>query len=143
MVLSRLNEFIERKNIIKPIQFGFRAQHSTTHQISRIVKSIKQSKAHKHSTGMVLFDIEKAFDSVWHNGLVYKLHQLKFPMHLCRIIHSFCSDRNFTVHANGAQSSQKIIPAGLPQGSVLSPTLYCIFCFRPQIAKNHHRCHLC
>lgn len=76
---------------------------------------------------MVLFDIEKAFDSVWHNGLVFKLHQMKFPSHICRIIQSFCAERQFSVHVNGAQSAPKLIAAGLPQGSVLSPTLYCIY----------------
>lgn len=136
ILLATINVIVEKKGIIKPVQFGFRAQHSTTHQIARIVRNIRLSKARRHSTGMVLFDIEKAFDSVWHNGLVFKLHQMKFPSYICRTILSFCAERKFTVYVNGAQSIQKSIPAGLPQGSVLSPTLYCIFTADLRLPKH-------
>lgn len=66
-------------SIIKNEQFGFREQHSTVHQIKRIVNMIKENKKCKRSTGMVLIDIEKAFDSVWHDGLIFKLDKMDAP----------------------------------------------------------------
>lgn len=77
-VLARLIEFTNDRNIINAEQFGFRQQHSTTHQIARVVNNIKECKFRKQSTGLILFDIEKAFDSVWHKGLAFKLNKLKF-----------------------------------------------------------------
>lgn len=86
VILIRINEFTTDRKIIKPDQFGFRTQHSTTHQIERIFIYIKNKKAHKRSTGFVSFDIKKAFDSVWHDGLLFKLNKFKYPIYLIRII---------------------------------------------------------
>lgn len=127
VIYNRINTFFEDNNTIAPQQFGFRSQHSTTHQLIRVTKHIKKNRAQRRSTGMVLLDIEKAFDCVWHTGLIYKLHLQNVPTHLLKIIMSFISDREFIVYMNGISSSTKMIPAGLAQGSVLSPLLYTAF----------------
>lgn len=74
-----------------------------------------------------MLDIEKAFDSVWHNGLIYKLNAFGVPGYLLKLIKSFISDRSFMVSLNGTYSSTRKIPAGVPQGSVLSPILYSLY----------------
>lgn len=79
------------------------------------------------STGIILLDIEKAFDSVWHDGLIHKLVKFGFPIYIVKLVKSFLEDRMFSVSINGTLSAPKNIPAGAPQGSVLSPTLYNIF----------------
>lgn len=76
---------------------------------------------------MILLDIEKAFDSVWHDGLIYKLNNYGFPKYLLKLTKSFVTDRKFLVAINGTFSSQRNIPAGVPQGSVLSPLIYSLF----------------
>ena len=76
---------------------------------------------------MVFLDIEKAFDTVWHDGLILKLNNSRFPMYIQKIIKHFLSDRLFVVCIDKSCSSPRKIPAGLPQGSVLSPTLYAIY----------------
>lgn len=76
---------------------------------------------------MALLDIEKAFDTIWHDGLIYKLNRSNPPTYLIKIIKSFISDRRFMVEINGEYSDTKYIVAGVPQGSVLSPTLYSIY----------------
>lgn len=127
IIHTRISCFFEENNTIPAQQFGFRAQHSTTHQLLRVTKYIKAKKSIRNSTGMVLLDIEKAFDCVWHKGLLYKLHLFNLPYYLIKIIMSFISDREFIVFINGSASSVKKIPAGLPQGSVLSPLLYAAY----------------
>jgi len=123
----RLNAFVMERNIIAKEQFGFRAQHSTTHQVKRVVNFIKSNKRKRKSTGLILLDIEKAFDSVWHDGLIFKLNSYGIPKYLLKLIKSFVTDRKFLVAINGTYSSQRNIPAGVPQGSVLSPLLYTLF----------------
>lgn len=123
MIHNRITDFVEEHNILNAEQFGFRPQHSTSHQILRVARHIRNNWAMRRSTGMVLFDIEKAFDSVWHDGLIFKLHGLGFPDYLCAMIREFTSHRSFQVSIFDLRP----IPAGLSQGSILSPCLYSIF----------------
>lgn len=127
IIYMRLNAIVMEKNIIAKEQFGFRSQHSTTHQLKRVVNYVKNNKRNRRSTGMILLDIEKAFDSVWHDGLIYKLNSYGIPKYLLKLIKSFVSDRKFLVSINESYSSLRNIPAGVPQGSVLSPLLYSLF----------------
>lgn len=79
------------------------------------------------STGMVLLDIKSAFDSVWHDGLIFKMISFSFPPEIIKIIQNFLSKRSFKVYIGNSSSSQIDISAGCPQGSCLSPVLYNIF----------------
>lgn len=76
---------------------------------------------------MILLDIEKAFDTIWHEGLLHKLLKFGFPMTLIKIVQSFLTERLFYVNIYGGNSKHFSIPAGLPQGSSLSPWLYNIY----------------
>lgn len=136
LMLHRLQSHISAHNILINEQFGFRTGHSTDHQLLRVTNHIKESLRARHSTGMITFDIEKAFDSVWHKGLLYKLSCLKFPLYLIKIIQSFISNRYFYVSIKNCKSNTFQILAGVPQGSVLSPTLYNIFTSDLNITKS-------
>lgn len=91
------------------------------------MNTIVNNKRRKLSTGLVLLDVEKAFDTVWHNGLIYKMLESNIPKYLCKIVHEFVSDRKYIVSVNESHSSPKSTSAGLPQGSVLSPLLYSLY----------------
>jgi retron-type reverse transcriptase len=119
--------FEEEHNLIISQQFGFRSKHSTTHQILRLVEEISFDFNKDLTTGMILFDIEKAFDSIWHDGLIHKMIKCNFPTYLIKIILSFLSKRNFFVNVNKSFSNDFEIPAGVPQGSLLSPYLFNFF----------------
>lgn len=108
-------------------QFGFRKGHNTAHQLTRVTKIIKQNKLESKSTAMALLDVEKAFDNVWHDGLIHKLYLYGFPMYLIKIIQHYLSERSFRVFLNGIASGLFNIDAGVPQGSILGPLLYNIF----------------
>lgn len=92
-----------------------------------MVKLVKSNFMSKRSTGMLLLVIEKAFDTTWHEGLLHKLLVFEYPMPLIKIIQSFLADRFFFVNVFGENSEKFFVPAGLPQGSVLSPCLYNLF----------------
>lgn len=127
VIHRRIMSFVTENDILNAEQFGFRPQHSTSHQVLRVTNHIKRNRSQKKSTGMVLFDIEKAFDSVWHDGLTFKLAKKNFPPYLVRMVREFMADRNFEVHVFGSRSTPRPIPAGVPQGSILSPILYSIY----------------
>lgn len=125
---SRISKFMDQRSILPLNQFGFRPFHSTTHQIKRLYNHINTGFKSGSSTIMVTLDIEKAFDSVWYNGLLYKMVQFNFPLYLIRIVESFLKNRLFCVCLNDKYSDLLEIPAGVPQGSVLGPILYILYC---------------
>uniref|UniRef100_A0A6V7JW55 Reverse transcriptase domain-containing protein n=1 Tax=Bracon brevicornis TaxID=1563983 RepID=A0A6V7JW55_9HYME len=63
----------DKNNIIPNTQFGFRRKHSTTHAINKLLSDLNIELSQNKLVGATLIDLEKAFDTVWHNGLIYKL----------------------------------------------------------------------
>jgi hypothetical protein len=74
----------------------------------------------KLSKAAAFLDIEKAFDTTWHSGLLYKLFKLKIFTSLSKLIGSFLSQRRFRVSVESDMSTPMVEKAGVPQGSVLS-----------------------
>ena len=127
IIHEKIKEHVTENNIYINKQFGFRNGHSTSHQLLRVSNILKSNKNRKYNSAVALLDIEKAFDSVWHKGLIYKLKQFNFPIVIIKLVQSYLTNRYFKVHMNGTFSSSKPIPAGVPQGSILGPTLYNLF----------------
>jgi hypothetical protein len=75
----------------------------------------------------VFLDIEKAFDTTWHHGLLYKLSKLKYSANVIKLLGSFLSQRKFRVPVEGEMSTPREMQAGVPQVSVLSPTLFMLY----------------
>jgi hypothetical protein len=90
----------------------------------RLVDHVTLNFNNNMSTAAVFLDIEKAFDTTWHPGLLYKLTNLNFPARIIKLVSSFLANRKFRVWVEGDMSTPREIQAGVPQGSVLSPTLY-------------------
>jgi hypothetical protein len=76
------------------------------------------------STAAVFLDTEKAFDITWHLGLLYKLSKLEYSTSSIKLIGSFLSQRKFSVSVEGEMSTPREMQAGVPHGSVLSPTFF-------------------
>jgi hypothetical protein len=75
------------------------------------------------STASVFLNIEKVFDKTWHLGLLYKLWDLNFSIRLIKLITCFLSHRKFRVSVESEMSKLRDIQAGVPQCSIISPTL--------------------
>lgn len=127
VILSRLLEHLDLRSIIPPQQHGFRGNRSTITLLKKVTNDVREALKQKLSTGMILLDVEKAFDRVWHDGLIYKLIKIRTPQYLTKIIASFLSGRSFHVKVHGSCSRSSPIEFGVPQGAVLSPTLYNIY----------------
>lgn len=127
LILTRLNKFLSANCVIPTTQFGFKPNHATTHQLLRITEHIANAFHHKQHTLSIFLDIEKAFDKVWHLGLLYKLRKIGLPIYLYNIIQSFLNNRYFMVKINTTFSEKFPTNAGVPQGSCLSPVLFNIY----------------
>jgi hypothetical protein len=112
VILKILQKHTDERDLLNASQFGFRARHNTTLQCMRLTDHVTLNLKNKMFTAAVFLDIEKAFDTTWHSGLLYKL------------IGSFLSQRKFRVSVEGEMSTPREMQAGVPQISVLSPTLF-------------------
>jgi retron-type reverse transcriptase len=90
------------------------------------------------STAAVFLDIEKAFDTTWHTGLLYTLSKLKFSVYLIKLIISYLTNRNFRVSVESEMSTPREMQAGVPQGSVLAPVLYNLYISDIPITPGFH-----
>lgn len=126
VMLKRIKPILKSHKIIPVTQFGFRENHSTTHQIHRIVEKIASSFETKNVCPGVFLDVSQAFDHVWHTGLLFKL-KMFLPTPLYLLSKSYLQNRSFLVRQGDSLSSQFQIEAGVPQGSDLSPDLYNIY----------------
>lgn len=125
LLLPRLRVFLESQQVIPRHQFGFRLSHSTTQQCHRLIDTISHALETRQYCCGVFLDVTQAFDRVWHDGLLFKLKGV-LPDSLYRVMVSYLMDRHFTVRQGGALSRLFTSTAGVPQGSVLGPTLFSV-----------------
>jgi hypothetical protein len=125
VVNRRLMEWAEDENILHKNQSGFRKHRST--QDIKILETCKTGIQRNKKCGIVLFDIEKAFDKAPHNGILLQLHKYKCPPIIGKWLATFLTNRKFFVEIEETKSERLDIKAGVPQGSPLSPLLFSLF----------------
>jgi len=122
----RVQAHLEETNFYDPCQSGFRAGHCTLDPLCRITDSIQKCLLNGKYCLAVFLDIKGAFDSVWHHGLYAKLQKAGITGKTARFIKQFTQDRTIRVRVGNHISSAYKLQSGVPQGSVLSPTLFSI-----------------
>uniref|UniRef100_A0A2S2Q352 Putative RNA-directed DNA polymerase n=1 Tax=Sipha flava TaxID=143950 RepID=A0A2S2Q352_9HEMI len=126
ILLKRLSHITTVNKNIPNFQFGFRTNHSRIHQLHRVTDTISTALETKKYCAGLFLDVAKAFDTVWHDGLLFKLKTL-FPAPYYLILKSYLDNHTFKVHHNLEHSKQFPIAAGVPQGSDIAPFLYTIY----------------
>jgi len=112
-------------------QARFLTGHSTVYQL---IDLYHQSFDKKNHTGVVFCDISKAFDRVWHRGLVFKLRLLGIQGNLLKWLNNYLSDRQQHVLIGQSRSRLNKVNTGVPHGSVLGPLLF--LCYVNDIFEN-------
>ena len=126
MINQRLTWYLQHNNIISKYQCGFQKGKSTTDHLVRLETYIRQGFAKKQHTVGVFFDLEKAYDTTWKGGIMKDLHEIGLRGRLPLFVDNFLQRRKFKVRVGNIYSSLHSQEEGVPQGSILSPTLFSI-----------------
>ena len=124
LILRRVTPGVEE--ILSPDQSGFRRGRSTCDQVLTLTTFIENGFQRNLKTGAVLLDLTAASDTVWHIGLLVKLARA-LPFWVADLTAFLLRDRRIRVHIGEDVSRWRLQKNGLPQGSVLAPTLFNLY----------------
>ena len=127
ILYKRVYSFVTSKNIISENQFGFRANHSTSHAIYNSVNSIKTSHAEGEYVLGAFIDLSKVFDTIDHEILLHQLFNYGIRGNSHNIIRSYLSDRYQRIKIDNQISDDLLVKFGVPQDSVLCPLLFLLY----------------
>jgi retron-type reverse transcriptase len=96
-------------------------------QLACLVERITRNFGEKRLTGAVFLDVAKAFDTVWIDGLLYKLTHLSSPSYIVHTVSSYLRDRTFEASFQTATSFRRVIRADVAQGGLISPVLFSLY----------------
>lgn len=127
LLLSRLEEEIVASGGLADSQYGFRQGKSTIDAVSKVVGIIKEALSGTRRTrkiaGLILFDIRNAFNTLPWGLITEALERRRVSDYLRRILHDYLSEREIVYDSNGNVVT-RVMTAGVPQGSVLGPSLW-------------------
>ena len=95
ILLATILHVVKEHGLLRDEQFGFRLGHNMSLQKVRHVERIARNFGEKRLTGAVFIDVAEAFDTVWIDGLLYKLKLLNFPSYIVHTISSYLRGRTF------------------------------------------------
>ena len=124
IIYTRLLNFLNKNSIISHFQFGFRQKHSTSHALLTLVEKVTEAiEKYKHTVGVFL-DLSKAFDTIDHKILLYKLNNYGIRGRALEWFRGYLTNRKQFVCINDQCSSMQDVDCGVPQGSLLGPLLF-------------------
>lgn len=124
---NRIFNFLKSNDIISPLQSGFVPKDSTVNQLVDIYNSFCKALDDGKDVRAVFCDISKAFDKVWHRGLILKLEAAGITGPLLGWLTNYLHGRSQRVVLPGSTSDLTDIYAGVPQGSILGPLLFLVY----------------
>ena len=124
MINARLVWYLEINNLISPVQSGFRSERSTNDNLVRLETFIRDAFVKKEHVVAVFFDLEKAYDTTWKYVILRAIHELGVKGRLTNFLESFLAERSIQVRVGSTLSDTFRLSQGVPQGSILSTTLF-------------------
>ena len=126
-VQKQLSSYLHHNDLLFPYQSGFRQTHSTQTLLLHCLDDWYKALDRKQFIGVVFLDISKALDTVDHNLLLTKLLKLGLSSFAVAWLQSYLSNRSQVTHVGDSFSSPGFSTSGVPQGSILGPSLFSIF----------------
>lgn len=122
---NRLRDILESNNSngLSENQFGFRRGRSTLDALTEVCNFVKESGA-SYRVGLLSLDISNAFNSAPWEKILEAMRGKELPAYLCRIVDDYLKDRTLYFQAPNGPTMTMNITSGVPQGSVLGPTLW-------------------
>ena len=127
MFNNRIISFIEKKQIFHNSQYGFRSNHSTFMALTENIENITNAIDNSKCSISVFIDLKKAFDTIDHCILLDKLNYYGIRGLANKWIRSYLSNRYQYVVINNSHSEYRKLVCGVPQGSILGPTLFLLY----------------
>lgn len=124
LVNDRLVWYLENNSLLTEYQSGFRKQRSTIDQLLRLESFVREAFIKREHVVAVFFDLEKAYDTTWKFGILRDLHEAGLRGRMPILISNFLANRNFRVRLGSCLSDRFDQEMGVPQGSILSVTLF-------------------
>ena len=126
-VNNRIVDHLEKCGLFSDFQYGFRSSRSTADLLTVVSVRIARAFNRSGATQAVALDICKDFDSIWHAGLLHKRKSYGISGQIFYLISSFLSNRWLRVVLDGNSSQKYPVNAGVPQDSILGPTLFLLY----------------
>ena len=127
IIHKNMLSYIISNNLISQRQHGFLARRSTATNLMSCLNNWTKMIDKKENIDVVYVDLAKAFDSVCHSKLIYKLRKLGFGGNLLHWLKIFLTDRKHYVKVDDTISSESCVESGIPQGTILGPLLFNLY----------------
>lgn len=124
IINKRIQWTLEHKNLLNNYQSGFTKGKSTTDNITYLVDNIQTGFATQRQTTAIFIDLKNAYDRVWTHKVTEHIQRLGFKGRIVKYINSFLTNRTFNIQMGNIESDIGHMKNGIPQGSVLSCTLF-------------------
>ena len=126
-VFDQLYPFLDSRSMLHDNQSGFRPKFSTSSALMDITEEWLNAIDNGELIGIVMLDLQKAFDTVNHEILIKKLHDYNLSINIINWFVSYLKDRSQITVINGMRSTEQKYTCGIPQGSILGPLLFIMY----------------